>query len=156
MYCTILEARTTALGLDTFGAVKNGELKVSGALLKVKALTAVNGGSRPRWRLFFQGQEVAKANPDIETEPREEGSYWALLFAKCKADKKTEPRARGLLLENIGQKESLEACQRVGVFTVSADCFTASVDSDMRESESKLYKGIGFWGNLEKRTIMIV
>jgi hypothetical protein len=156
MYCTILEARTTTLGLDAFGAVKNGELKVSGALLKVEALTVVDGGSRSQWRLFFQGREVAKASPDIETELREEESYWALLFAKCKADKKTEPRARGLLLETNGQKESLELFQRVGVFTVSADCFTDSVDPDMRESESKLYKSIGFWENLEKRTITIV
>ena len=98
----------------------------------------------PEWILFFQTRKVANANPDIKTELRDGEMYWALLFAKCKRDKKTEPRTRVLLLENTGQIDSLEAFRRVEVFTVSED-------SDMDR-----HNAIGVWEILEKSTIIIV
>ncbi|KAG4438146.1 hypothetical protein IFR05_006357 [Cadophora sp. M221] len=125
MYCTILDAQVTIHGLDPFGAVIDGSLKIQGTLLEMEAYQRPESkSSLPQWILHFQNLEIALAAPDsAKLDPGESKMYWALLFAKCKGSggsKARKSQARGLLLDKCEQeREGSEVFQRVGVFYVS-------------------------------------
>lgn len=121
MYCNIQDAQTTIAGLDPFGAVKDGYLKISGVVLEVELIWDVDGLSvKQPWCVCVNGQEIARANLDAEkNEPPpgfEKKRSWALLVAKC-AGQKSQPR--GLILQKTGRKrDGLEEFQREGIFRI--------------------------------------
>jgi hypothetical protein len=150
MYCTILEAQTVTVGLDPFGAVKDGSLKIFGAILEVERSWA--GGNRKSYhplRLCFEGEEVANANLDIEkAQPwldLGERKYWALLVAKCEGNEVEKPLPRGLLLKKVGrERDGLDEFQRVGIFKAFSDLSANKGDA------------VSVWEKSEKKTIIIV
>ncbi|KAK0108666.1 hypothetical protein ONS95_003457 [Cadophora gregata] len=125
MYCTILDAQVTNHGLDPFGAVDDGFLKMKGRLLELQARQIPDRKmSLPQWSLHLQDIEVAQATPDTEMlEIGDSRDYWALLFAKCKGSEGSKARksqARGLLLQKFeADREGLPTFQRIGVFYVA-------------------------------------
>lgn len=126
MYCTILDAQTTISGFDSFGAVKDGYLKISGAVLEAGLLWAVDDQSpKHPWRVNIEGEEIARADLDVEkNEPllgAKERRSWALLVAKCLG---TKSSPQGLLLRKTGrQRHGLEEFQREGIFRIFPHTF---------------------------------
>ncbi|PVH75789.1 HET-domain-containing protein [Cadophora sp. DSE1049] len=125
MYCTILDAQVTTHGLDPFGAVDDGFLKIKGRLLDIEARQIPERkASLPQWSLHYQDIEIAQATPDTEKlDFGQSRTYWALLFAKCKGSEGSKARKsqpRGLLLQKCEEdREGLNVFQRVGVFYIS-------------------------------------
>jgi hypothetical protein len=118
MYCTIIDAQTTPLGLDPYGAVEDGFLKVQGTLEEIKAARQRGSGYQNSWRLLHEEKEIGTASLAMEVHCREV-TYQALLVAKCKGLEESEPLVRGLLLEKNGRKrENLDEFTRVGTFTL--------------------------------------
>jgi hypothetical protein len=147
MHCILLEAQTTPVGLDKFGGVKDGFLKLSGGVPEVE-ISWAGGDRHPRhpWRLHSGGYELATA--DIDGDRREPGSRsarrkcWAILVATC-TDEASPPR--GFLLTRVGnQRDGVEEYQRVGIFRVFPDVFQ---DMD---------RIVHFWEQLPRQTILIV
>ncbi|KAH7400442.1 heterokaryon incompatibility protein-domain-containing protein [Cadophora sp. MPI-SDFR-AT-0126] len=137
MYCTILDAQVTTHGLDPFGAVDDGFLKIRGRLLQMETRQIPERkASLPQWSLHYQDIEIAQATPDTEKlEVGESRNYWALLFAKCKGSEKGKARKsqpRGLLLQKCeANREGLDVFQRVGVFYISqtySENYVSAVD----------------------------
>jgi hypothetical protein len=123
MYCTVLDAQTTPVGLDPYGAVKDGFLKVHGTLEDVKLRQVTREGSQHSWRLTYQEEEIGYANLDIESEDIRlhwrENIYQAILMAKCESWEEDRTLIRGLLLEKSGRKrESHDEFERVGTFAL--------------------------------------
>jgi len=118
MYCTILEAKTIPLGLDPYGAVEDGFLKVQGILEEIKAVRQRGSGYQNSWRLLHNEKEIGIASLAMEVHCREV-TYQALLMAKCNSPEESKPLVRGLLLEKNGHKrENLDEFTRVGTFTL--------------------------------------
>src|SRR3954451_17203982 len=125
-YCTILEAKTTALGLDAFGAVEYGYLKISGTIIELNAtVNTETQNPLQRWdlsNLVHSDTRIAMGSLDIGNfNTLETTKYWGLLFAKCKKGKKKSSRARGLLLVKNGLRGGgREEFQRVGTFNLTS------------------------------------
>jgi hypothetical protein len=123
VYCTVLDAQTTPVGLDPFGAVKDGFLKVQGSLEGVKLKGVGRDGPLHSWRLDHNGNEIGNVSLDIETNDIrlhwQVKTYQAILVAKCKSPKESNDPIRGLLLEATGRnRENHEEYKRVGTFTL--------------------------------------
>jgi hypothetical protein len=121
MYCTILDAKTTPVGLDPYGAVKDAFLKVRGVLEEMQVIWV--DGRRYPWRLCHEGGEIGNASLDTEDDTIQvhpsEHVYQALLVAECKSPNERKPSARGLLLKKNGRKrEGCEEFERVGTFAL--------------------------------------
>lgn len=126
MFCSVLDVRTTPMGLDPYGAVKDGFLKVRGVYEQVDV--RLIGGDRYQhpWRLHHQGKEIGHVNLDIETDGMRvrdrENLYSALLVSHCKSREDSKPLVRGLLLEKNGRKrQGHNEFERVGIFTLFQD-----------------------------------
>jgi hypothetical protein len=118
MYCTILDAQTTPLGLDPYGAVEDGFLKVQGILEDIKAARQRGSGYQNSWRLLHEEREIGAASLAMEVHCREV-TYQALPVARCNGLEDGEALVRGLLLEKNGRKrENLDEFTRVGTFTL--------------------------------------
>jgi hypothetical protein len=123
MYCTVIDAQTTSAGLDPYGAVKDGFLKIHGILEEVKVMRLSRGGSQHSWRLTYKEEEIGYVNLDIESEDIRrywrENIYQAILVAKCESREEDKAPIRGLLLEKNGRKrENHNEFERVGTFTL--------------------------------------
>ncbi|KAG4423518.1 hypothetical protein IFR04_003341 [Cadophora malorum] len=151
MYCTILDAQVTTHGLDPFGAVDDGFLKIKGRLLEMEARQILDRkASLPQWSLHYQDVEVAQATSDTEKlEVGQLRNYWALLFAKCKGSEKSKARKsqpRGILLQRCEEdREGLGVFQRVGVFYIS------QTHPERNASAVKLWRN-----SAEESTILII
>jgi len=109
MYCTILDAQTIISGFGPFGAVKDGYLKISGLVLEADLLRAVDHQSpKHPWRVNIEGQEIARADLDVEkNEPllgAKERKSWAVLVAKCLG---TKSPPQGHLLHKTGRQPEM-------------------------------------------------
>lgn len=65
MHCSLLKAQTTPIGLEKFGGVKGGFLKISGGVLEIEFYWS--GDARyPRhpWRIQLKGRSLATADID--------------------------------------------------------------------------------------------
>jgi hypothetical protein len=123
LYWTLLDAQTTPEGLDPYGAVQDGFLKVHGILEEVKMRQLSSGWSQNSWRLTYKEEEIGYVNLDIESEDIQlhwrENIYQAILVAKCESQEDCKTPIRGLLLENNGRKrESYNEFERVGTFAL--------------------------------------
>lgn len=142
MYCNILEAKTVPLGLDPYGAVEDGFLKVHGILEEVKAVRQRGSGYQNWWRLLHREKEVGNASLAMEVHCREV-QYQALLVARCNSLEENKSLARGLLLEKNGRKrENLDEFTRVGTFTLFSSVVPSTQGSfsayDMNEGRDIL------------------
>ncbi|KAH8802413.1 heterokaryon incompatibility protein-domain-containing protein [Xylogone sp. PMI_703] len=122
-YCTILDASTTPAGLDPYGSVKDGFLKVRGVLREVKIVRMINGESQYLHRLYYEGQEIGEANLDSEENDAQVSSRGttcqALVMAECRSKGEQKAPVRGLLLGKTGQKrDGYEEFMRLGMFTL--------------------------------------
>ncbi|RDL41417.1 uncharacterized protein BP5553_01396 [Venustampulla echinocandica] len=153
LYCEISDAQTTVEGLDHFGAVAGGFLKISGMLLEVEVSWPPKSPKTEfPWRVCANGQLVAQGNLDIE-RGAEDASHeveiktcWALLVAKCKGKLVEQPKPRGLLLQKVERDghDGMDEFQRVGVFRVFPD-LTVDIVSPLSP-----------WEKLERESITIV
>ena len=147
-YCTILDAHTTHVGLDPYGAVKDAFLKVRGVLEQMTVVWL--GGERPRhpWRLLHKEQEIGLVNLDMQPDHLQEQGlefqYYALIVSKCDSPMENRARARGLLMEKKNcTRDGYDEFTRVGTFALFAD-----VGPDQNQS-------LSVWGKAEQE-IMIV
>jgi hypothetical protein len=140
IYCTVLDAQTTPVGLDLYGAVKDGFLEVQGVLEEVKVVRVGEEGPQHSWRLAHKGREIGNVNFDIESDDIRlhwaENIYQAMLVARCDDREDGKAPARGLLLEKNGRKrENHDEVERVGTFTLFSSVIpgrdgSLSIDSD--------------------------
>ncbi|CZR67815.1 uncharacterized protein PAC_17714 [Phialocephala subalpina] len=126
MRCTVLDVRTAPSGLDPYGAVKDGVLKVQGALAEMKVAWVSYDGFQHTWRLIQEGKYIGRANVDIESEELKIGgqaTYQALLVALCTlSEDSNSGLTRGLLLEKNGRKRGDDdEFERVGTFDLYDD-----------------------------------
>jgi hypothetical protein len=123
MYCSVLDAQTTLVGLDPYGAVKDGFLKVQGILEEVKVKRVGRRASQHSWRLSYKRGEIGYVNLDIESDDIRlhwsENIYQAIIVARCNSGEDGKAPIRGLLLEKNGRKrEDHDEFERVGTFTL--------------------------------------
>jgi hypothetical protein len=149
MYCTVLDAQTTPVGLDPYGAVKDGFLKVRGVIEEMKVMWVSGDKSKHPWRLYYKGGEIGNVNLDIESDASQvhgrENIYQALLVAQCKMCEGSKTLIRGLLLEKNGRKrENYDEFERVGTFAL----FSGVIPGQ--------YGSLGIWDRDAKQVIMIV
>jgi hypothetical protein len=149
MYCTVLDAQTVPAGLDRYGAVKDGFLKIRGVIkeMKVRWSGEKNMGKNLRyaWRLNHEGKAIGESNLDMEGNRVQihgrEKIYQALLVAGCNG----KTRTRGLLLEKNGRKrEDHDEFERVGTFVLFSDVTIGEHWSE------------GIWNRDAEQVIMIV
>lgn len=154
MYCRILSAVASPSGLDPFGAVSSGHLKIHGSLLDVQVTCARiqgkpfvdgTGDSTFIWRLSIVGDEVGVADARLDTVERfddEERVYTALLVSRCPSSKRYRTKARGLLLQVVDGEmmDGVQKYRRVGSFEIPPHM----------EGNSQL------WVDAENRTVVIV
>lgn len=122
-YCTVLDVQTTPAGLDPYGAVKDGFLKVRGNLQEMRVVRVDGDNSQRPWRLYHQGQEIGDVNLDMESNVIQvhgrENMYHGLIVAECRGVEERRTLIRGLLLEkNGGKREGYDEFERVGTFTL--------------------------------------
>lgn len=123
----ILEARTDVLGVDPYGAVKAGHLKISGKLIDIDrpAVDDMLPSSRGQtWYPTYDDKPFASARLDVALPSADmEKRLYALLVAKCKVRKGKDPLPRGLILEMTGgiSDDGLDEYRRVGIFRVSPE-----------------------------------
>jgi hypothetical protein len=140
LYWTVLDAQTTPVGLDPYGAVQDGFLKVRGILEDVKVMQFIREGSQHSWRLTYREEQIGYVNLDIESEDIRlhwrENIYQAIIVAKCITS------IRGLLLEKNGRKrDNNDEFERVGTFTLFSSVIpgegSSSLDvfSDKKEEQ---------------------
>jgi hypothetical protein len=83
--------------------VKDGFLKVQGALEEAKVVRVGKDGSQHSWRLAHKGRKIGNVNFDIESDDIRlhwrENVYQAILVAKCDGQEDGNAPMRGLLLE---------------------------------------------------------
>lgn len=149
MYCTMLHVQTTPAGLDPYGAVKDGFLKVQGALEEVEVVWVGGDRSQHPWRLHHKGKKIGNVNLDIESDDMkvhgQENIYQALLMAKCMNWKESKTFIRGLLLERNGrERENHTEFERVGTFTLFSSITPGQ------------YGGFDVWDSDTERVILIV
>ncbi|KAF8852840.1 HET-domain-containing protein [Acephala macrosclerotiorum] len=149
IYCTILDAQTTLVGLDPYGAVKDGFLKVRGVFEEMKVMWVGGDRSQHPWRLYHEGGEIGNVNLDMESDTiqvhGQENIYQALLVAGCKSFKESSTIIRGLLLKKNGRKrENYDEFERVGTFAL----FSGVVPGQ--------YGNLGIWNSDAEQVIMIV
>jgi hypothetical protein len=145
LYWTLLDAQTTPVGLDPYGAVRDGFLKVRGTLEEVKVTQLSRGWSQNSWRLTYNEEEIGYVNLDIESKDIQlhwrENTYQAILVAKCEGREDGETPIRGLLLEKNGRKrENHDEFERVGTFTLFSSVIpgqdgSLGVFSDKKEEQ---------------------
>jgi hypothetical protein len=149
VYCTVLDARVTPVGLDPYGAVKDGFLKIRGVLEEMKVVWVGGDRSQHPWRLYHKEGEIGNANLDMESETIQvhgrENIYQALLVAKCKSGEKSKTLIRGLLLEKNGcKREDCDEFERVGTFALFSDFIPGQ------------YGSLGVWNRDAEQVMMIV
>lgn len=123
LLCTILEARTTPVGLDPYGAVKDGYLKIQGWIQDVELVWVGDDKSHHPWRLTCDGDEIAKVNLDIESEDMKaqdrRNTFKALTITKCESRKRKKILIRGLILKKTGRQRGMcNEFERIGTFTL--------------------------------------
>ncbi|KUJ21488.1 HET-domain-containing protein [Mollisia scopiformis] len=139
-YCDVLDVRTTPNGLDPYGAVKDGFLKVRGRLQEVKVLRVGESKYQHPGKLYQQGIEIGSANFDrgIESNSNQvhssEEVYQGLLMAECNSSEDGEPLIRGLVLAKNGRKrEGHDELERVGTFTLPSGGIPDEWNSDAEQ-----------------------
>ncbi|KAG9232635.1 heterokaryon incompatibility protein-domain-containing protein [Amylocarpus encephaloides] len=126
-YCEILDAQTDLAGLDPYGAVVGGHIKVSGRVIEVEIGL---GDVTPKpWVIQSGGLTTATIRPDItgvESGIRVGKKYHALLIANWQIQEAKLPIPRGLLLEKTdgSRSDGLDEFERVGIFIVYSDIAT--------------------------------
>jgi hypothetical protein len=118
--------QTTFVGLDPYGAIKDGFLKVRGVIEELKVMWVGGDRSQHPWRLYREGGEIGNANLDMESDTIQvhgrENIYQALLVAGCKSSEESDTITRGLLLKkNSRKRESYDEFERVGIFALFSD-----------------------------------
>jgi hypothetical protein len=151
LYTTILDAKTTLLGVDTYGGVKDGYLKVRGVIEEMEVMW--NAGDR-NWRLHHEREEIGEVNLDMNMNMDDKtvqvhgrpNLYQALLVIGYKAPREGKAITRGLLLKrNDLKREGCEEFERVGTFAL-----LPGIVPDH-------YVGYhGLWGSHKEQVIMIV
>ncbi|TVY80654.1 hypothetical protein LSUE1_G004910, partial [Lachnellula suecica] len=149
-YCTILDATTVMSGLDPFGAVQGGHLKISGAIIETELLWGNNiesFKSQYPFSVCHNGKRIAIADLDMEKgESKISGrkSYWSLLVAKCSEKQGKKPIARGLVLQKlVSERDGLGEFARVGIFKIFPEGLAKEEEDD----------SIGAWKKTKKVNI---
>lgn len=128
-YCTVLDVGTTQAGMNPYGAVKDGFLKVHGRLEEMDVVMVSENRSHPRWRLFHNGKEIGSAKLDTILHTSK-NRYQALTIATCRELGGDRTLTRGLLLQKNGhERETHVEFERVGTFTLSSSFIPARYDS---------------------------
>jgi hypothetical protein len=119
LYCEVLEAVTSPIGPDPFGAVESGHLKVKGHLIEVRVVWARNESRDYPWSIVHMDEYVAMGNLDMQKGPVDHKtpvfSAWALLMATCVESEDS----KGLLLQKLGSSDGIDKFERVGIFKVT-------------------------------------
>lgn len=126
MYCTILDGRTILGGLDPYGSVNDGFLKVRGVLACMKIVSMGEDKARSSYKLCHGGQKIGCAELDLEDRDIQihngENTHQplqALLVAECRGQGERKRLTRGLLLVQNGRKrDECDEFERVGTFTL--------------------------------------
>ncbi len=129
LYCTVLDVGTSQTGLNPYGAVKDGFLKVHGRLEEMDVVTVIENRSHPRWRLLHNGKGIGSAKLDriLHTSTNR---YQALTVATCRELGGNRTLTRGLLLQKNGRERGSHVeFERVGTFTLSPSFIPARYDS---------------------------
>lgn len=149
-YCTVLDSWTELAGLDPFGGVKDGGLKIRGRVENVDVRWD-GGDERCEWGLYSRGQRIGDVDLDFQKDDAKVDDDelvthpQALLAAECKSSQEKKGLVRGLLLEKTGgQREGYEEFRRVGTFTLFPGVLTDRENHD------------GIWREDEERIILIV
>jgi hypothetical protein len=125
-FLEILEANTVVAGVDRFGAVKDGHLKISGKTVEIDrpaTETMLASSKEQTWNITYEGQVFAKARLDAALPAEDNGNkIYALLAAKCKMKKGHIPTPRGLVLEKTTsvRDDGLPEFRRIGSFRVTS------------------------------------
>ncbi|KAE9366203.1 HET-domain-containing protein [Stipitochalara longipes BDJ] len=125
LYCTVLHAQTTRVGLDSYGAVEDGFLKIRGVLDQMTVVWVRGSRSQHPWRLCHEGQEIGHVDLDIESDHLQahgdKNPYHAIIVSKCESREEHKPRVRGLLMEKKGCiRDGYDEFARAGTFTLFA------------------------------------
>lgn len=132
-YCSILDAQTTLFGLDPYGAVKDGFIKVRGLVQEMGVSKVVRTDSRHDWSLCHEGQEIGHASLDIEEIDRVQDRstvYHAILMVGCRKHGESNLTGRGLLLKKTGRSpDGSEKYERLGIFTLSPGTFPDQLEN---------------------------
>jgi hypothetical protein len=122
IYADILEVQTTLAGLDPFGAVSDGHLKICASVNEVQLKGPSNDVDTFPWHVHSGDVELAKADLDEKHGPKSlDGitNWCAVLIGNCS---RSSSRPRGLLLRNPGQNRAgLEEFRRIGLFVIFGD-----------------------------------
>jgi hypothetical protein len=120
MYCTVLDVHILQAGMNPYGAVKDGFLKVHGRL-EVMDVEMVDENSCPRrWRLVYNGKGIGSAKLDRILQ-HSTNRYQALTVATCQELGGNRTLTRGLLLQKNGRERGGHVeFERVGTFTLSS------------------------------------
>jgi hypothetical protein len=124
-FLQILEAYTVVAGIDPYGAVKDGYLKISGKTVEVdrpSSETMLPSSRGQTWHMTYNGQIFANGKLDAALPAEDSDSkLYALLAAKCKMKKGHVPTPRGLVLEKTTsvRDDGLPEFRRIGSFRVT-------------------------------------
>lgn len=123
VHCTVLDAQTTLFGLDPYGAVKDGFIKVRGVVEEMNVILVAREHFQHDWRLCHKGEDIGRVSLDVEEINQDHDTskvYHALLMAGCRRHGESNTTSRGLLLKKTGQNGSgCEEFERAGTFALS-------------------------------------
>jgi len=129
LYCTVLDVGTSQAGMNPYGAVKDGFLKVRGRLEEMDVVMINENRSRRRWRLVYNGKGIGSAKMD-RIIPTSTNRYQALTVATCRELGANRTLTRGLLLQKNGRERGSHVeFERVGTFTLPSGFIPARYDS---------------------------
>ncbi|KAF1811351.1 HET-domain-containing protein [Eremomyces bilateralis CBS 781.70] len=120
-YSDILEVDTMIDGIDLYGAVVDGFLKIAGPIVRVMLTwDPIEGMARHPWKVSVDSNEIARADLDLQNEgpgqDDRERTAWALLVARCTG---SQSPPRGLVLEETHRPHIQErTLERIGIFRI--------------------------------------
>jgi hypothetical protein len=124
LYCEVLEAETTLVGPNLFGAISGAHLIIRGNIIEVGLSWQLEGRMKEGypWSMTYEDQKLGKAKLDLlgyDTDGTctEESQYrlWALLLMTCGKEYAT---TQGLLLHKVSKGDEHVVYERQGTFFI--------------------------------------